>query len=237
MDDAGKWRLIDIVLAGAAAAIVAYGVLVLGWSVFVVIALFWFENVLIGVFNVAKILTSGARLGIYGLIAALALATFFTVHYGMFTVGHGVFVVSLFGQTELGSSPGGLFAPLGRMLDYLLADRDGWFAAAGIALLQAAAFCRWWGATRAQPALQPALLPALMFAPYGRIIILHITIIVSGILVAMLKLPILGALLLIALKLAFDIVAANTSVSSRSPMKAVRWTRFDVSSEDHARRP
>lgn len=233
MDEAGKWRLIDIALAVAVAVVVAYGVLVLGWSVFVVIALFWFENVIIGVFNVAKMLTSGARMGGYGLIAALALATFFTVHYGMFTVGHGVFVVSLFGQTELTGSPSGLFAPLGRMLDYLLADRDGWFAAASIALLQAAAFCRWWAATRAQP----ALLPALMFAPYGRIIILHITIIVSGILIAMLKLPILGALLLVALKLAFDIAAANPSVSSRSPIEAVRLDRFDISPEDDARRP
>ena len=232
-----KWRLIDMALAVVSAAIVAYGVLVLGWSVFVVIALFWFENVIIGVFNVAKMLTSGARIGGYGLIAALALATFFSVHYGMFAVGHGVLVVSLLGQTELGGSSSGLFAPLGRMLDYLLADRDGWFAAAGIAMLQAAAFCRWWAATRAQRALQPALLPALMFAPYGRIIILHITIIVSGILVAMLKLPILGALLLVALKLVFDIFAVNTTATRRSPMQAARLNRFDVSSEGHARRP
>lgn len=232
MDEAGKWRLIDIALAVAATVIVAYGVLVLGWSVFVVIALFWFENVIIGVFNVAKMLTSGVRLGSYGLIAVLALATLFTVHYGMFTVGHGALVVTLFGQTELGGSPRGLFAPLGRMLDYLLADRDGWFAAAGITLLQAAAFCRWWGATRAQP----APLPALMFAPYGRIIILHVTIIVSGILVAMLKLPVLGALLLVALKLAFDIAAANASVGRRSPIE-VRLNRFDISPEDDARRP
>ncbi len=139
-------------LAIAAAVIVAYGVLVLDWSVFVVIALFWFENVVIGVLNVAKMLISGARIGSLGLIAALALATFFTVHYGMFTVGHGVFVASLFGKAELGGSLNGLFAPLGRMLGYLLTDRDGWFAAAGIAVLQTAAFFRWWTATREQPA-------------------------------------------------------------------------------------
>ncbi|HYM48424.1 MAG TPA: DUF6498-containing protein [Burkholderiaceae bacterium] len=232
MDEAGKWRLIDIALAVAATVIVVYGVLVLGWSIFVVIALFWFENVLIGVFNVAKMLTSGVRMGSYGLIAALALATFFTVHYGMFTVGHGSLVISLFGQTELGSVASGLFAPLGRMLDYLLADRDGWFAAVGITLLQAAAFCRWWVATRAQP----APLPALMFAPYGRIIILHITIIVSGILVAMLKLPVLGALLLVALKLAFDIAAASTSGQQPFAHRG-RLNRFDISPEDDARRP
>jgi len=236
MNDAEKWRSIDLVLAVASAAIVAYGVLVLGWSVFVVIALFWFENVVIGVLNVAKMLLSGARIGGAGVVAALALATFFTVHYGMFTVGHGVFVVMLFGQAELGASSGalgGLFAPLVRMLDYLLADRDGWFAAVGITLLQGAAFFRWWDATRAQP----TPLPALMFAPYGRIFILHITVIVSGILIAMLKMPVLGALLLVALKLVFDIFAVNTTAMRRSPMQAARWNRFDVSSEDHARRP
>ena len=48
MDEAQKWRSIDMTLAVAAAAIVAYGVLVPGWSVFVVIALFWFENVVLG---------------------------------------------------------------------------------------------------------------------------------------------------------------------------------------------
>ena len=108
MNDTEKWRSIDMALAAISAVIVAYGVLVLGWSVFVVIALFWFENVVIGVLNVAKMLLSGARIGGAGVIAALALATFFTVHYGMFTVGHGVFVVMLFGQAELGASSGPL---------------------------------------------------------------------------------------------------------------------------------
>ena len=55
----------------------------------------------------------------------------------MFTVVHGVFVVMLFGQPELGGSMSGLFGPLVRMVDYLLADREAWFAAVGITLLQA----------------------------------------------------------------------------------------------------
>ncbi len=76
MNDTEKWRSIDMALAAISAVIVAYGVLVLGWSVFVVIALFWFENVVIGVLNVAKMLLSGARIGGAGVIAALALATF-----------------------------------------------------------------------------------------------------------------------------------------------------------------
>ena len=233
MDEVKTGRGIDLALAVATAVIIAYGVLLIGWSVFVVIALFWFENVVIGVFNVAKMLITGARSGhTASMIAAVALSVFFTIHYGMFTAAHGVFVAALFGQGELGSSQG-LFAPLSRMLGYLLADRDGWLAAACITALQAAAFFRWLIATR----VEPLLLPALMFAPYGRIVILHVTIIVSGILVGMLKLPVLGALLLVGLKLAFDIVAANTSVRTTGPLQLMPVRRFFISQEDDAKRP
>jgi hypothetical protein len=232
MDEVKTWQAIDMALAVAAAVIVAYGVLMLGWSVFVVIALFWFENVLIGVLNIAKMLITGAQSGYtVSMVVAVVLSAFFAVHYGMFTVAHGVFVVGLFGQAELGSSQG-MFAPLGRMLGYLLADRDGWLAAASITALQAAAFLRWLIVTRAQP----VLLPALMFAPYGRIVILHVTIIVSGILVGMMKLPVPGALLLVALKLAFDIVAGNAAarIGGSQP---VLIRHFFISHEDDAKRP
>ena len=233
-DDARRWRAIDSALAVGAAVIVAYGVLVLQWSVFVVIALFWFENVVIGVLNVAKMLISGARIGGLALIGALALAAFFTVHYGMFTVAHGVFVVALFGKAELGGPASGLFAPLGQMLDYLLSDREGWIAAVSIALLQTAAFFRWWSATREH--LTPAVLPNLMFAPYGRIVVLHITVIISGLLIGMLKQPVLGALLLVALKLAFDLGALTTGTQKR-PSRLMPIRRFIISQEEDARRP
>ena len=231
MDEDDKGRAVDLALAISAAVIVAYGVLLLDWSVFVVIALFWFENVVIGVLNVTKMLISGARIGTLGLIAALALAAFFTVHYGMFTVVHGVFVASLFGKSELGGSLNGLFEPLGRMLSYLLSDRDGWFAAVGITLLQGAAFFRWWTATREQP----APLPILMFAPYGRIVVLHVTVIVSGILVGMLQQPVLGALLLVALKLAFDIASVSKSEAGKVRARLLPVHRFIVSREDDAK--
>lgn len=234
MDDTRTWRSVDLALAFASAAMITYGVLVLDWSVFVVIALFWLENVVIGIFNVARMLIGGARLGRVGLIAAFALSAFFIVHYGMFTVVHGVFVVLLFGEPELGGSMSGLFAPLVRMVDYLLADREGWFAAVGITLLQATAFFRWTIASRAQPA---AVLPALMFAPYGRIMILHVTVIASGVLVAMLKLPVLGALLLVGLKLAFDIVAVNSGRPAAASNTPIAVRRFVISQEEDATRP
>lgn len=233
MDDASKWRAIDIVLAVLAAVIVAYGVLVLDWSVFVVVALFWFENVVIGILNVAKMLISGARSGYTAsMIAALAFSAFFIIHYGMFTAVHGVFIVALFGEPELGRSVSGLFAPLSRMIGYLLTDREGWLAVVLITVLQGAAFFRWLGAA----GNQIAALPALMFAPYGRIVILHITIIISGVLVMALKAPVLGALLLVALKLIFDLKTA-AAIGRPAPSRAMAFSRFNVAAEDDARRP
>ena len=231
VDAAIKWRAIDSVLAILAAVLVAYGVLVLQWSVFVVIALFWFENVIIGIFNVAKMLISGARSGYTAsMIAALALSAFFIVHYGMFTAVHGVFVVGLFGEAELGRSVNGLFAPLLRMIGYLLTDRDGWLAAVLITVLQGAAFVRWLGTA----GNQAAALPTLMFAPYGRIVILHITIIISGVLVLALKAPVAGALLLVTLKLVFDLKAVRIGPSAS---KLAKFDRMFTPAQGDARRP
>lgn len=232
MDDTKTWRVIDAALAILTAAILAYGVLALRWSVFVVVALFWLENVVIGVLNVFKMLVSGARIGGVALIGALALAAFFTLHYGMFTVGHGVFVVGLFGESELGRSANGLFEPLPRMIDYLLSDRDGWLAVIGIVVLQLSMFVRWLSNTQSNL----ASLPTLMFAPYGRIVILHVTIIASGLLVLALKAPVAGALLLIALKAAFDLKMAAAGQTAMMP--GWRFKRFNpIAAEDDAARP
>ncbi|MGZ8254092.1 MAG: DUF6498-containing protein [Burkholderiaceae bacterium] len=195
---------IDRALALASAGVLAWGVLVLGWSPFVVMMLFWFENVVIGVFNVVKMLVTGARLGGAGLVGGAALAAFFTVHYGLFTAVHGTFVVLLFGSGELGqhAMDGGLGGPALVMAGHLLSERDGWVAVLAIVLLHLSGLVQWLARTRG--ALPP--LKELMGAPYGRIIILHVTLIASGFLVQALKAPVAGALLLIGLKLAYDMV-------------------------------
>jgi hypothetical protein len=194
----------DLALALATAAVIAWGVLALGWSPFVVMALFWFENVVIGGFNVAKMLTTGLRLGAAGLTGAIALSAFFTVHYGLFTAVHGMFVVLLFGGAEVGrgAMDGELAGPLAAMVDHLFAERDGWLAVLAIVLVHLSGFVQWLARTRELP---PPL-KDLMGAPYGRIVILHVTLIASGFLVQALRAPVAGALLLVGLKLAYDLV-------------------------------
>jgi Family of unknown function (DUF6498) len=196
---------VDAALAIVGAAIIAFGVLVLDWPVFIVMALFWFENVVIGGFNVLRILVSGVRLGPAAFIAACAMSAFFTLHYGLFTAVHGGFVVMLFGTSELGREAmnGGLLGPLQRILGRLVTDRDGWLAMLAIVAVQGAAFVRWSIDTREAP----TPLKELMGAPYGRIMVLHVTLIAGGFLVMSLHAPVLGALLLVALKLAYDLMS------------------------------
>jgi len=225
-EESPGWRVVDRTLAIATAAIFAWGVLFGGWSVFAVMALFWFENVVIGVFNLAKMLVTGVRMGAGGIVGALFIGAFFTVHYGMFTAVHGVFIVGLFGgqQGNAGATGGDLFSPLFSMIDRVVADRDGWIAVLTIILMQAVALVRWSRATRNQP---PPL-NQLMAAPYGRIMILHLALIFGAFLATALKAPVVGALLLIGLKLAYDL-----AMVSRGPQVA---NKEDASSRERVQR-
>jgi hypothetical protein len=208
-------RGIDAALAVASALVIAWGVLALGWPVFFVMALFWFENVVIGGFNVLRMLLSGLRSGGAGILAALAMAAFFTLHYGMFTAVHGAFVVALFGVPELGRDAmnGGLAAPALRMVESLMADRAGWLAMLAVVAVQAVAFVQWSIATRASP----TPLKELMGAPYGRIMVLHVSLIAGAFLLQAFKSPVAGVLLLVALKLAYDLMALGRAPRQRAP--------------------
>jgi hypothetical protein len=201
-------------------------VLALGWSPFVVMMLFWFENVVIGAFNVVKMLVAGARLGPAGLVGGLALSAFFTVHYGLFTAVHGLFVVVLFGAPELGRDAlnGGLAGPLEAMLRHLFSERDGWIAAAAIVLMHLSSLVQWLARTRDAP---PPLRD-LMSAPYGRIMVLHVTLIASGFLLQTLGAPVGGALLLVALKLAYDLRTILRSAPPADAAAAARATPATV---------
>lgn len=208
-------RGIDAALAVASALVIAWGVLALGWPVFFVMALFWFENVVIGGFNVLRMLLSGLRSGGAGILAALAMAAFFTLHYGMFTAVHGAFVVALFGVPELGRDAmnGGLAAPALRMVESLMADRAGWLAMLAVVAVQAVAFVQWSIATRASP----TPLKELMGAPYGRIMVLHVSLIAGAFLLQAFRSPVAGVLLLVALKLAYDLMALGRAPRQQAP--------------------
>jgi hypothetical protein len=101
---ATDWQRPSVIALLLANLVPAFGVLFLHWEVFPLLLLFWSENVIIGVFNVLKMLTSNPE-SAANWVGKLFLIPFFCVHYGMFTFGHGVFVIGLFGGGFKNSAP------------------------------------------------------------------------------------------------------------------------------------
>ena len=72
------------------------GVILLSWTVFAVLFLFWLENVVVGLFNVGRMWMANGPSEKAGASKA-TLIPFFMVHYGMFAAVHGLLVIALFG--------------------------------------------------------------------------------------------------------------------------------------------
>lgn len=189
------WALI------AANLLPLYGVLALGWEVFPVMVLFWMENVVIGVLNVLRMLLASPG-SAAAWVPKLFVAAFFCVHYGLFTAVHGLFVFALFGGDSYRALVDGLWA--GDAARHAIAEFTLWPALAALAASHVFSFLfNYLGRGEFRDA-SPA---ALMHAPYGRVMVLHVTIIFGGILTQALHSPLWALLLLIALKIALDLRA------------------------------
>lgn len=175
-----------------------YGVAFLGWKVFPLMLLFWIENVIVGIFNVLKMLFSQPEKP-EKWAGKLAAIPFFCIHYGIFTAVHGLFVFSMFG---------------GMMEDSFFPDLSTLPGAIG-------GFQIYWGilALFLSHALSFAInyigkgeyrkstLSQLMAEPYTRVVVLHLTIILGSFLITILGSPAGGLILLIAIKTVVDILA------------------------------
>jgi hypothetical protein len=208
------------------------GVLLLGWSLWTILAVYWVENGIVGVWNIPKILLAQGsflpgRLGVGYRSWAInpmpaagraAMAVFFAVHYGLFWLVHGVFVLVL--PSFLGFAS---VASAGPTVGPFLGDDFGplvgiptstvgpfgvldWSAVAGAALVlflsHGASFLVNYlgsGEYRTQTAA------AQVFAPYGRLVVLHVTIVLGAFAIAFLGAPILLLVILVVLKTALDL--------------------------------
>jgi hypothetical protein len=183
--------------SSAAALLIAnlvpvYGTLALGWKVAPIMIFYWTENLVVGFFNVQKMRRARGPLNAAGMTlngqpvsegSRRGLILFFILHYGLFTLGHGVFVFTLFG-------PGaGLGREIGLAL-LLLAASHGYsyrrnFINGGEYLR--ASFAR------------------LFWQPYARVIVMHVTILAGGALAAAMGSPLGALLVLVGLKTVIDL--------------------------------
>lgn len=180
-------------------AIPLIGVLFWGWSAFALIFLYWFENVVIGVRTLFSMAANALLNGVRGL-GFLFIGPFFTVHYGIFCAVHGAFVVAMFGRGVAGDlpSPDMISAVTAQAPNLLI----GFASIVAWQLVQFVLFC-------VGGKVRSANMTALMAAPYPRIIVLHITILLGGALVMALNQPVVGVAALALLKAAFDVAEAR----------------------------
>ena len=179
-------------------------VILFGWPAWVLFLLYWCENVIIGAVNALKIAASGLALGRPGWFVNGVLLPFFVVHYGLFCFVHGIFVLVI-GATgphrlpAFDPSPAGLF----HVVETLARREEGFFwSLMAIAGLQLLSFVADWLAKGRYRDTSPM---TLMFEPYGRIIVLHLAIMVGMIPVLLLGGPVWALVGLAIMKTLFEL--------------------------------
>ena len=212
-----SWVLIAVNL-GLIAGAVAWD-----WRVFDIIFLYWVENLVIGVINVFKMTAanpdqqalttlvdamkgrttpeqasqlkdkiSASPLANTSAAIKLFLIPFFIIHYGMFCYGHGIFVFSMFADSNHGDIASG----------WDLLSKNMLFAIGLLAASHLFSFLRNFIAAGEYKHTHPA---TLMMRPYGRIVALHITIILGGFLTMAFGSPLGLLIVLMVLKTSVDL--------------------------------
>lgn len=188
------------------------GVVFYDWNLFSIMFLYWFENGIIGLFNVFKISRAskpsvGSNLTINGRPTNLSgkafYIPFFIMHYGLFWVVHGVFVIVLFGL--FGGQPfGGVGPP--EIAGGFRGFEPGGVAIAALSLFLShgvSFFVNFLG----NEEYRNVTPDQQMFQPYGRVVALHVTILGGGFLAGYFGTPLASLVLLVILKTAIDVWA------------------------------
>ncbi|MFO7979743.1 MAG: DUF6498-containing protein [Candidatus Aminicenantes bacterium] len=193
----------------AANLIPLIGALLLDWSVFLIIFLFWTENLIIGIFNIFKIILAQGE----GSDIAKKIFTvpFFLIHYGGFCAGHGVFVISVFGKWANAD-----LKDFHNFIQDIFIDEKAIYAVLALFVSHGLSFIYNYIQKGER---KKATIDKLMTAPYSRILILHLTLIFGAFLVIQFKTPEAGLALLIILKIGVDLSAHLKERSRFAVMK------------------
>ena len=197
------WPLATLILANL---IPLAGVFLWGWELTDLLRLYWVENAVIGLYTVLTLLTAwpegesvAARIA-----AKVFMVPFFIVHYGMFWIGHGIFLMTFFGSglTGVQGQPQGFF--LSPVTDVLArADMLVWPVAAMLVSHGVAYVTNF----LASGEYGTVPINKLMMRPYGRVVVLHVTIVIGGFLAAFLGPSQSVLLLFVIVKIVADVMA------------------------------
>lgn len=173
---------------------------------------YWMENVIIGFYTVLKIAKAEApnpssakinNLPIKG-SGKFFMIPFFIMHFGIFTIVHGVFVVALFGLPSLPDNTLGTSTPIPELLNQIDFSVVGFFTLA-LSLLISHGISYKSNFIGKKEYLQTSPSKAMM-APYGRVIVMHLVLLGSGFIMTFVGFNTIFTIMVITAKVALDYV-------------------------------
>lgn len=193
------WPVLAAIVVNLAPLI---GVLFWGWSAFALLLLYWLENIVIGVRTLISMFANAFVAGGMNWIGAVLFGGFFTLHYGLFCFGHGIFLLALFGNNVVGDS---ILDLAGAVRTLLETEQGLALGLTSIVAWQVVMFVLF----IARGEVRRTNVLDLMGAPYPRIIQLHLALILGGFLLLLLNQPLAGLVMLVAIKTWFDVTEAR----------------------------
>jgi hypothetical protein len=167
------------------------GVLFFGWDLGSIMVLYWAESGVIAFYTVLKIT-------IVGKFVALVAAPFFIGHFGGFMAAHFLLIYALFLRTSSGEWAPDAGAELYAIFIPIWVSIAALFISHGVSF-----FTNFIG----QREYEAAKVSDLMHAPYVRVIVMHLTLILGGWIVMLIGMPAGALVVLLLLKTAVDLLA------------------------------
>lgn len=185
------FSLIALVVMGV---IPIWGLLYFDWNAGQVIVLFWIESLIVGVFTWLRV--RDAERNPDSRAEPFQVSSFFLMHYGLFWLVHGVLTWVLL-LVFLPSSDGGW--------RNIAQDSNVWKAVMGLLLLQTMVYWREWARPQAWRGADPS---QEIFRPYGRVMALHLAVLIGFWIAAFAGGGREVAIILCVIKLVVDLVLA-----------------------------
>jgi hypothetical protein len=194
----GHLRSPSVIILIVANLVPLYGVLFWGWDLFTLMVAYWMETAAIGFWNIV-------HMALLARWFALFMVPFFIVHFGGFMLGHFLFLWQMFG--------GGWNENVESVAAFLRSIPVGWgvwiafaalFISHGLSFLFNA-FRPWWRGDVERHDQNAA--QRVMMGTYGRVMVMHFTLLFGAALVAYFETPAAAFVLLIVLKILVDVPA------------------------------
>jgi hypothetical protein len=195
---------------------------VFGWHITSLVMFYWVENLIIGLYAIARILCASQPFDPQPPFAAtIFVASFFTVHYFGVCLGHGVFLLVI-STMDFAGGPRLPFSPFDENVFvqfWQLLPPGGLLSVLALFISHGVSFVRnyLWGGEYTQTTP-----PKEMARPYARIVLLHVSIIFGMFLVMTLGSPLFLVMLFVVLKTALDaVIHCYSHRKKTSPAEAV----------------